>query len=419
MTCASPHAERRHDLDWLRVFATYVLFPFHVAMVFNPAPFYHIRNDELSFAMLVLCGFISLWHMPLFFLLAGWSAFSSLRARGPGGFAKERVLKLFVPLVIGCALYAPAIKYLELSSGLDANHTGLYVSEELQPSFRSVIPAGLPTAQPFEESFLEFLPTFYTQVERFTWSHLWFIAYLFTFTLLYAPLFVRLIRARARLASPRALWVYLPVIPLALIQLTLRERYPGLQNLYSDWANFAYYSVFLMAGFMLAREPALERALHAERKRALGLALVATAVLLLSVLGLLRSTPLLLAASAAASWGWVVALLGFVHRRVRGSSPRQRYLVESAYPVYILHQPAIVLIGYALIQIPLSGPAGIAIEFGLLLLVSVAATLAFYHFAVRRSPILRFAHGMKPAGPSRPTAPGSVLRSPSPAEGWP
>jgi sterol desaturase/sphingolipid hydroxylase (fatty acid hydroxylase superfamily) len=28
----------------------------------------------VSFAFLILCGFIGLWHMPLFFLLAGWSA---------------------------------------------------------------------------------------------------------------------------------------------------------------------------------------------------------------------------------------------------------------------------------------------------------------------------------------------------------
>ena len=30
--------ERRNDIDWLRVFATYLLFVFHVGMVFNPQP---------------------------------------------------------------------------------------------------------------------------------------------------------------------------------------------------------------------------------------------------------------------------------------------------------------------------------------------------------------------------------------------
>ena len=37
---SSPSA-RRHDVDWLRIFACYLLFIFHRAMVFNPALFYH------------------------------------------------------------------------------------------------------------------------------------------------------------------------------------------------------------------------------------------------------------------------------------------------------------------------------------------------------------------------------------------
>ena len=153
---------RRYDIDWLRVLATYLLLLFHAGMVFNPAPFYHVRNTEVSFFFLILCGFIGLWHMPLFFLLAGWSAFASLSMRGAGEFLKERFFRLFVPLVAGCVLLMPSIKYLELSSGLDANYTGLYVAPALQDSFRQVIPSGLPVAAPFNESFYDFLPTFFT-----------------------------------------------------------------------------------------------------------------------------------------------------------------------------------------------------------------------------------------------------------------
>src|SRR5574337_208753 len=185
-------SDRRYDIDWLRVAATYLLLLFHVGMVFNPAPFYHIRNADQSFAMLILCGFIGLWHMPLFFLLAGWSAFSSLAVRGTGGFLRERFFRLFVPLVAGCVFLMPAIKYLELSSGLDANYTGLYVAPALQEGFRQLIPSGLPVAPPFDEGFFAFVPTFFTHLSRFTWAHLWFVAYLITFTVLYLPLFGRI-----------------------------------------------------------------------------------------------------------------------------------------------------------------------------------------------------------------------------------
>jgi hypothetical protein len=40
---------------------------------------------------------------------------------------------------------------------------------------------------------------------------------------------------------PLASLVYVPVLPLALIQLSLRERFPGPYNLYSDWANVAFF----------------------------------------------------------------------------------------------------------------------------------------------------------------------------------
>jgi glucan biosynthesis protein C len=383
---------RRYDIDWLRVFATYLLLLFHVGMVFNPTPFYHVRNTDVSLFFLILCGFISLWHMPLFFLLAGWSAFSSLSRRGTGEFLKERFFRLFVPLVTGCILLMPSIKYLELSSGLDANYTGLYVAPALQASFRQVIPSGLPVAAPFNETFLEFLPTFFTTLSRFTWAHLWFVAYLLTFTLLYLPLFRRILGSREWFrggVSPW--WVYAPIVPLAIIQVTMREHWPGLQNLINDWANFAYYSLFLIAGFLLARFPALEMAAQAERKRALAIGLSATLVLLFAVLGVFASPTVILAHTAIAGWCFVLACLGWARRLLSFTTPALRYLTESAFPVYLLHQSAIVIPGYFLIQLPL-GPGT---KFVSLFVLSSALTLAVYHLLVRPFAVPRFLCGMK------------------------
>src|SRR5215470_17484528 len=334
-------ATRRPDVDWLRVIAVYLLFVFHIGKVFDPAPFYHIRNADLSFVMLVVCGFISLWHMPLFFLLAGWSAVTSLQARGTRSFVAERVRKLAIPLLAGSALLGPPIKYLELRSGLDLNHAGLWAAAPLQAGFRTVIPGGLPQANPFDESFLAFLPTFFTHLDRFTWAHLWFLAYLFTLTLLYLPAFGWLLRRRDRLTGLRPAAVYLPILPLAVIQLTMRSRWPGIYNLYNDWANIAYYSVFLVAGFLLACHPALERLVGREWKRSLALGLGTTAVLLLAVLGVAASPVVLLVGSAVAGWCFVVALVGLAHRFLATSPPALHYLSESAFPVYVLHQAAI------------------------------------------------------------------------------
>ncbi len=387
---------RRPDVDWLRIGATWLLFVFHGAKVFDPAPFFHVRNPETSMSMLVLAGFIGLWHMPLFFLLAGWSIPAALRARGAGGFLRERVARLLVPLVAGTICLGPIMKYLELRGGLDLSATGLRVSPDLQESFRQVIPQGLGVAPPFDAAFLEFLPTFFTGLERFTWGHLWFLAYLFVFTLVWLPLFLLLTRRRPPAHASRA-WVYAPLLPLLAVQLVLRPIWPGIQNLYDDWANVGYFSTFFLAGFLLAWSPALGAAVAAEWRRALGLAVAATLVLLLVVLGVVPSASVALAGSAVAGWCWVVALLGAARDSVRRPAPGS--LVESALPIYILHQPALIVVGWFLV-LPLS--FGVWPKFLLLVGGSMAATIAVYVLLVRPFAVPRFLLGMKRATPAVP-----------------
>lgn len=395
--------ERRYDVDWLRVLATLLLFVFHGAMVFNPAPFYHIRNGELSLVLLVVAGFISLWHMPLFFLLAGWSIHRSVAERGSSGVLRERVGRLVVPLAAGIVLFMPLVKYLELSSGLDLSHTGLRVAPELQAGFRLVLPEDLPTMAPFRESFAAFLPTFFTRLDRFTWAHLWFVAYLFTFTVLYLPAFAWLARRPSRAETPSPLLVYAPIVPLAVVQIVLRPYWPGVQNLYDDWANFAYDSTYFWCGFLLARSPALETALHREWRRALVVATAAALVLLCSVLGLVRSPSLLLATSAVAGWCFVVAILGLGYRFLAFGNRALAYLSEAAFPVYVLHQAAIVVPGYFLIQLPLA----VAAKFVLVLSVAVVVTFATYELLVRRFALGRVLFGMRPLA-ARRASPGAA-----------
>ncbi len=203
--------------------------------------------------------------------------------------------------------------------------------------------------------------------------------------------------------------MYAPILPLALVQLTLRPHWPGLQNLYDDWANVAFYTTFLLAGFALARHPALERALHREWRRALGIALAAMAALLAGALGLVRSEPLMLAGSAVAGWCFVVALLGLAKARLARPSRALAYLVESAFPIYLLHQTGVAFLAYGVVRLPL----GIAAKFALVLCGAVALTLAVYHLAVRRFAVTRFLCGMKPLSRAEGAAAGG--RPPAPA----
>lgn len=393
-----PDSQRRPDIDWLRVLATLLVVVFHVAMVFNPAPFYHLRNDDLSFLMLVFCAFVSLWHMPLFFVLAGWSLARAIGARSGAEILRERVARLAVPLVAGSVLLMPWIKYVELRSGMDLNHRGLSVAPQLQDGFRELIPGGLPLMAPFDQGFTGFLPRFFTEADSFSWGHLWFVAYLFTFTVVLLPVFLRWARRTPATTgrTPALVWAPLPL--LVLVQVLLRPHWPGIQNLYNDWANVAWYLTYLVAGFAIAWDPRIEALVHAQWKRALGIGLATCAVLLGGLVGIYDSPTVLLAGSAVAGWSFVVVILGAARERLSFSTPALRYLAEAALPIYILHQAAIVLPGWWLVDLPL----GIAAKFVLLCVVAFSLTLATYHYVVRPLQPLRVLFGMRPLACAMP-----------------
>ena len=74
---------RRYDIDWLRVLAVLVLFPFHTAGIFNPWDF-HLKNDELSVAVGVFAAFVDQRHMPIFFLISGAASWYVLKKKSGG-----------------------------------------------------------------------------------------------------------------------------------------------------------------------------------------------------------------------------------------------------------------------------------------------------------------------------------------------
>ena len=60
--------QRRHDLDWLRVIAVFLLLPFHSARVFDPFEDFYVHSAETSEAMLwSVIAFIAVWQMELLF----------------------------------------------------------------------------------------------------------------------------------------------------------------------------------------------------------------------------------------------------------------------------------------------------------------------------------------------------------------
>jgi hypothetical protein len=102
------------------------------------------------------------------------------------------------------------------------------------------------------------------------------------------------------------------------------------------------------------------------------------------------------ALSAVAGTCIVMALLGYGRQLLAGRERGLAYARDSAMPVYVLHQPIIILLAVPVVALP----AGVPVKLGLLLGASTAATVGAYHLA-RRSPRLLRLLGAKPAARSR------------------
>jgi len=140
-------------------------------------------------------------------------------------------------------------QYVELSHGIDM---GL---------------RGLRHIEPLNESFLKFFPHNLTLLRQITWSHLWFLAYLFLYTVFLLPLLVRLARCAPRAVEPAALTVYLPAIPMALLLVATNGYWPFLPNLITDWPNCSFYALCFVIGAGITVWPGLRGTSEQEAPR--------------------------------------------------------------------------------------------------------------------------------------------------------
>ncbi|CAM6127207.1 unnamed protein product [Calypogeia fissa] len=359
---------RRDDLDWLRTLASSLVVIYHTAQFFDLQEKTYIKNGELSWTMDLFTRFVYIWHMPLFFLLAGWSARASLAKRGAWVFLLERVQKLLIPLLFGLFFWCAFPRWVELKRGLFKTSSG----EKLP-------------AQP-AVSFTAFLQEYYYTGGAMTWGHLWFLAYLFTFTVLYLPGFLFLSRT-----SFVEKWLYgwggwvvenAPVVLLVVIQVSLRDRWPGFQNLTDDWANFWFYSTFFVTGFCLAQYPALETHLNASWRMNFVIGIMSSVLCLISspLFGSPLKSVYSHVFSALGAWYMVLSLLSYARHAFSGRAPPLVW-ASHAFSVYILHDVPLAILADGLLP---SWGAPILVKFVVLGSSALILThlLLLKHFAL-------------------------------------
>jgi len=352
--------ERRYDIDWLRVLAVLLLFYVHPAKIFYTYGPWYVQNLHKSKLLSVLTLLMEHWHMQLFFLLAGAATLFALRFRSGGEYVKERFKRLLIPYVFGLLVIVPPQLYIEMFG------------------FRGY-------------SYVDFYPNFFDPefTRGFDMGHLWFIAYLFVFSLLALPLFLFLKRETGRrvvkgLASFFSIpgMIFLFVLPIMLMDYLLYDFYP----------NPFYFFTFFVLGYLILADERFEEAIGKSKLIALIIGILWFAVWLTMVTQNIR-TPFWfgLVSRGVITWCSLVAIMGYGKRLLNFTNRFLKYQSEASYPVYILHQTVIIAIGYFVIRWKL----GVLPKFVIVVVGSLLVTFAIYEILVKRTNLTRFLFGMR------------------------
>ena len=112
MNTKSSNSQRRYDLDWLRVFAIFMVFFYHTSRFFNLED-WSVKNPRTYLSVEIWNTFATNWMMPLIFVISGASLYYALEKGGTGKFIKDKVLRLLVPLLVVVFTHASLQVYLE------------------------------------------------------------------------------------------------------------------------------------------------------------------------------------------------------------------------------------------------------------------------------------------------------------------
>ena len=386
--------ERKYFLDWVRVVAFAILIFFHCAMPFVIFG-WEIKDSHQSVGLSRLIWWLHQWRLPLLFFISGVGIHFSLEKRKLFSFAWERVVRLLIPLLFAMFFTIPSQVYFEwLQKGkINGSYWNFY------PSVWEMVP--------YPDGSL-------------TWSHMWFVVYLFVFCILLLPVFaffrigfVKRLQSQLANALSHPVLVVILFLPLALIYFLLYLEYPEQQSLLDDWFLFLFSLALLLYGYLLAVSERFWASCERYRFHYLAVAMVCIIVLFLQywwdfsfpkqkdtgfyLYGILNSAHI---------WLLILAAIGFAKKHLNVNSRFLRAANEAVYPFYILHQTIIVAVGYYLVQLELP------VFLKILILVPVVFTLLYiiYRVLIRPFMLTRILYGMKPRRvvPSPGTVPEAV-----------
>ncbi|HMR99267.1 MAG TPA: acyltransferase family protein [Anaerolineales bacterium] len=364
-------SERRYDLDWLRVLGVLLLVPFHVALifVFDPFTIMYIRDTVNSRVLAEVTGFIHMWHMPMLFMISGAATWFALGHRSAGEYISERSMRLFLPLVFGILTYGPFTIYLQHSNALS-----------------------------LQEGYAGFFQIDLNQLDgmngTFTPAHLWFILFLFVFSLVGLPIFQWLRTERGRSIIERLGRAI--QTPLSLTVLGIPLTLAAATGILGDM-NPLYYFLIFFFGFVFASDMRFQKSIDKLTWIALAYGVAETAInIIFPIRNFTQWTPQWMVLGFTyqlGRWMLTLATLGLGHRFLNFTNGALQYASAAAMPFYLLHMTFSVVTGYFVIQLD----APVAVKYPLIVLVATGLTLLAYEL-MRRWGVTRLLFGMKKRG---------------------
>jgi surface polysaccharide O-acyltransferase-like enzyme len=174
--------------------------------------------------------------------------------------------------------------------------------------------------------------------------------------------------------------------------LLILTKAPITDALVNDWGGHLKWLGLFVIGFAAARQERFWELLQAHRGKALGIA-----ALLLAIQSKVND-PYWSIVSGLYAWAAICALCGFARSALNRTSPLLSYLNEAVLPVYVLHQPILLIAAFWLFPLRLPLP----VEVLLLVGATGLGSFAIYAALIRPFAVSRWLFGLKPKLSAQP-----------------
>ncbi len=347
---------RKHYLDNIKTLIILMLFPYHAFMIWNNygTKFYVWGGDNNVLSTLIVL--VGPWFMPVLFVIAGMSARFSLQKRNTKEFIKERVTKILIPFIFGVVLLIP-----------------------FQTFYARKFFFG------YNGSIIDNLKYFFTHFSdlngydgMFTFGHLWFLLYLFLISII-SLLIIKKVsfeKIEKKLSNINIVIIMLLFIPLFIMY--------NIGNFGGQ--SIGKYLLLFLLGYYLFTDEFIDKLLK-NKHLILPIFLISEIVLVVLFYNSGFYNDLYVNFV-----GWIGILSCLITGKLFLDNENiiTKYFRKASFPIYILHQTILVIIGYyALIHLN-----NIYLQLWLIIDGSFITTILLYEI-VKRIPVIRKTIGIK------------------------